>query len=808
MNRFVCVHAHLYQPPRENPGLEAIECQDSAYPYHDWNERITAECYRPNAAARILDDEDRIVDIVNNYSRISFNVGATLLSWMERHAPRVYARILEADRDSQERFSGHGSALAQVYHHAIMPLCNDRDRRTQVVWGIRDFETRFGRRPEGMWLAETAVDLATLELLAEHGIGFTILAPRQAARIRRLGAEDWIDVGDGSIDPKRAYRQRLPSGRTIDLFFYDGPISQAIAFESLLGNGGRFANRLMQGFKRKEVPQLLHVATDGETYGHHHRFGEMALAFALDRIEREGLARLTNYGEFLEQFPAEYEVEIFENSSWSCAHGIERWRSDCGCNTGRGQGWNQAWRGPLREALDLLRDEVAGRFEQQVAAYLKDPWAARDAYVEVLVDPSAADGFDRFLGDHALRHLAAEERLAVRELLEMQRHALHMFTSCGWFFDDLAGIETIQVLAYAARVIQLADRRFDVDLGGPFLERLEQARSNEAELGDGRQIWERSVLPGLVDLEQVVAHHAVRTLFELEPMEEVYCFTVRGVQERMERQGERALVSGLIEVTSGMTGETARYRHAFVHFGGHDLQGAVIPATAEEAGPDPAELFRAFGEEDRDGLLGAIEAGLGAATFTLRSLFRDDLHQLVGILLRDRAREVELEYRRIQSELMPLVESLSDLNMKLPRVFRPALEFALNSELSECLESDPLDAARVRELIQQSREEQVRLDGATLGHLIQERLVRAVDRWSGDEESADALVELETWVRLARSMPFEVDLWRVQNACFEQRDDRRAEVSARAAQGDGEAVSWLERFDRLLGLLAIREREA
>ena len=316
MDRYICIHGHFYQPPRENPWLEEIELQDSAYPYHDWNERISAECYAPNGAARQLDAANRIQNIVNNYAKISFNFGPTLLSWMERHDAEAYQAIREADRLSQENFSGHGSAIAQVYNHTIMPLANRRDKYTQAHWGIKDFQKRFGRFPEGLWLPETAVDLETLEVLAELGMKFTILAPRQASRIKKtMQGSRWHEVGDGRIDPTRVYLCVLPSGKTINLFFYDGPISQELAFAGLLKNGETFAQRLNSVFDdSRDWPQLVHIATDGETYGHHHRHGDMALAYCLHFMASNNLARITNYGEYLEKHPPTCLVEIFEES--------------------------------------------------------------------------------------------------------------------------------------------------------------------------------------------------------------------------------------------------------------------------------------------------------------------------------------------------------------------------------------------------------------------------------------------------------------------------------------------------------------
>lgn len=336
--RYVCIHQHCYQPPRENPWLESIERQDSAYPYHDWNERIMAECYAPNTASRILDPDHRIVRIVNNYANTSFNFGPTLLSWMESDAPEAYSAVLQADKESRQRFSGHGSAIAQAYNHIIMPLANSRDKRTQIVWGLEDFWRRFGRQPEGMWLPETAVDVETLELLAEHNVRFTILSPYQAWRVRPVGTQTWQDVTGGKIDPARAYVQNLPSGRSINLFFYDGPVSQAVAFEKLLDSGEKFAARLMSAFSEsRDWEQLVHIATDGETYGHHHRYGEMALSYALHHLESTGMAKITNYGEFLEKFPPKWEAQAHASTAWSCVHGVGRWIDNCGCNSGDGQ---------------------------------------------------------------------------------------------------------------------------------------------------------------------------------------------------------------------------------------------------------------------------------------------------------------------------------------------------------------------------------------------------------------------------------------------------------------------------------------
>ncbi len=482
----VCIHGHFYQPPRENPWLGTIERQASAEPYHDWNERITDECYRPNTAARILDQLGNQIAASNNYAHISFDFGPTLLSWLERAAPDVYAAVLAADRVAR-------GGMAQAYNHMILPLANARDRATQVIWGSRDFARRFGREPEGMWLPETAVDLDSLEDLAAAGIHFTILAPRQARRVRRFGSSRWQDVSAGGVDPHFAYQVRLPSERHITVFFYDAGIAQAVAFEGLLNDGCAFAERLASAFDgRRREPQLVNIATDGESYGHHHRFGEMALAAALRFLEERPDVLVTNYRAFLAAHPPVREVEIVENSSWSCVHGVERWRADCGCNSGGFPQWNQAWRAPLRSALDWLRDRLAPAYQQAASKLLWNPWAARNDYIDILLDRSP-EAAARFLQQHARHDLLPQELDLLWGLLEMQRYAMFMYTSCGWFFDDIAGIEASQTIAYAARAVELANQCLGLNLEAGLLRRLALAPGNTGELPDGRAVYSAQV---------------------------------------------------------------------------------------------------------------------------------------------------------------------------------------------------------------------------------------------------------------------------------------------------------------------------
>ena len=503
MEQYVCIHGHFYQPPRENPWLETVEQQQSAYPYHDWNERITAECYAPNAASAISDHDNRAVRMINNYSRISFNFGPTLLSWMQKHKPDVYQTILDADRISRDRFSGHGSAIAQVYNHMIMPLANQRDKKTQAIWGIKDFEKRFGRFPEGMWLPETAVDLETLEVLAELGIKFTILSPHQVQRVKEIGYGEWQDVSGGRIDPTMAYLCCLPSGRSINIFFYDGLISQAVAFGDLLNNGELFSKKLLGALgNHRNRPQIVHIATDGETYGHYRRQGNITLANCLAFIDSNNSAMLTNYGQYLKKHPPTHMIEVVENSSWSCAHGIERWRADCGCHLGTHPGWTQAWRNPLREAMDWLRDRIAAIYEKEATPYLRDPWGARDDYIELMLDRSTGR-VEGFFAGHLRDTLASEGKERVIKLLEMQKNALLVYTSCGWFFDDIAGIEAAQVMRYAAKAMQLAEEVQGIRLEPDYIRILEKAPS--VVHGNGSKTYELLVGPARREPSRVIS---------------------------------------------------------------------------------------------------------------------------------------------------------------------------------------------------------------------------------------------------------------------------------------------------------------
>jgi alpha-amylase/alpha-mannosidase (GH57 family) len=800
MERYICIHGHFYQPPRENPWLEAIELQDSAYPYHDWNEKITAECYATNATSRVLEEKNRIVQMVNNYSRISFNFGPTLLAWLEEKAPDVYGAILDADRESQKIFSGHGSALAQAYNHMILPLANSRDKYTQIVWGIQDFEHRFERKPEGMWLPETAVDLETLDILSEQGILFTILAPHQARQVRPIGDGKWQDVSGGNIDPTMAYTLRLPSGRTIVLFFYDGPISRAVAFERLLRSGELFAQRLMGGFSDTRTwPQIVNIATDGETYGHHHRFGDMALAYALNYIESKNLARLTNYGEYLEKHPPTHEVEIVEKTSWSCPHGVERWQSDCGCNTGGQPEWNQAWRAPLREALDWLRDTLAPAYEEKARSYLKDPWEGRNSYIHIVFDRSP-EGIEGFFNQHALQMLDENETILALKLLELQRHAMLMYTSCGWFFDDLSGIETVQIIQYAGRAVQLAQEIFGDDVEQQFLEHLEKAKSNMAEHQDGRHIYKKFVEPSMLDLKKVGAHYAISSVFEdYSEQTSIYCYSIAQEDYQSSDAGRVKLVMGRAKVACEITRESALLCFGVLHLGDHILSCGVRKFQGQEAYQTMVEeLSDVFASGDFPDTIRFMDKHFGASTYSIKALFRDEQRKVLNLILETTLKDAEVIYRQLYENHAPMMRFLKELGIPPPKVLYSAAEVVLNASLCRSFEEEALDPESIQNYLQEAKEEGISLEKDRLEYVFRHNLERIAQWFFANPKEIPILQDLETAVTLLNLFPFQVNVWKVQNIFYEILQAVYPEFREKAQQDDEKAREWVNLF-RIIG---------
>ena len=766
-HKYICIHGHFYQPPREHAWLEAVEQQESARPFHDWNARINFECYAPNAAARILDGQGWITKIRNNYNRISFNFGPTLLTWLEKNDPQAYELIQLADQKSATRFGGHGSALAQVHSHLILPLCNYRDKVTQVYWGIRDFEYRFGRYPEGMWLAETAVDTETLEVLAAHGIKFTVLAPRQAKAVRHASDPNWHGVHAESVDTRRPYWCNLPSGRRIALFFYHGGVSQGVAFDGLLNNGKAFAGRLLSVLDANDTPQLAHIATDGESYGHHHRFGEMALADCLNHIENSGMAKLCNYGHFLELFPPTWEAQVHENSSWSCAHGVERWRNNCGCNTGGNPGWQQRWRKPLRETLNWLRDRLAPLYEQEALRYLRDPWAARNDFIELMLQRDEAR-IQVFLTKHARRTLSTEEQIIVMRLLEMQRHAVLMFTSCGWFFDEISGIETNQILQYALRAMDYAHDVLGSNLHDEFTRRLSDAPSNVH--ANGATGYLQTVVPSRVNLERVAMHFAVASLFEANP-EDLDLFNYTASVEFLEKieAGTPEFITGRLNIRSKLTLAEKPFCFAVLYLGQQhiigNISGQMNRSTFESMHERATAAFKTanLGE-----LIGVLQEYFGPEKFTLASLFKDEKIKIIQEITSNSLALAEANFRNVFNDNYQLMDGLQEAGLPLPDAWRNVAAYVLNADLLDFFDRpDTRDPRILRRLAENIRRWNAKLgDEESIRHAISERLYREIRHLEMEDSSLPRVRWLNEVISIVQDMGLKLDMWRSQNIFY------------------------------------------
>lgn len=773
--KFLTIHGHFYQPPRENPWLEAIELQDSALPFHDWNERICKECYNPNSVSRIVDNKNQILDIVNNYQYMSFNFGPTLLSWMEEFAPLTYERIIKADIDSISEHSGHGNALAQVYNHMIMPLANAHDKETQVKWGIRDFEYRFGRKPEGIWLAETAVDDATLKVLVDNGIKFTILSPYQALKIRKTGDKEWQDVSWGNIDPARSYKYTLKgdSKKSIALFFYDGAISKSVAFDELLKDGNRFIKRLKEGVSEtRNYPQLVNIATDGESYGHHTKFGDMALSYVLKiKAEDEGF-KITNYAEYLDKYESDYEVDIKQASSWSCFHGVGRWKEDCGCSTGGHPGWNQKWREPLRNALDYLRDELAKVFEAEGPKYFNDnPWTIRNKYIDVILDRNYVT-IRKFQKENFKPDLTEEQKVKGMELLEIQRQAMLMYTSCGWFFSEISGIETVQIMKYAARAMQLVARFTNEDFETHFKDILSQAKSNIAEFGTGKDIYERFVKPSVVTAKQLACLWAISSLYQdFEDEEDVYCYTVKRHSYQKVQKGSSNFLVGHIEISSKVTLQKADLMFALMQYAGGDFHCAIKEFSNDaEFNELQTTLIKTFALNPITEIIRTLDEKFGKEYFTLKDIFIEERKKILQILLKDQLEKFGNTYKEMYDQGKGSIYHMQNLGLEIPKEFKISAEYALSHRYNDLLAGsdgfveDPI-VQQIKDINYEAKRMNIDIDKTPSNKNFAKRIITNLNRLtkSFEIQQADTIIEL---FEMVEKLDLQIDISEAQNIYY------------------------------------------
>lgn len=804
MERYICIHGHFYQPPRENPWLESVECQDSAHPFHDWNERLAFECYGPNALSRILDDEAQITDIVNNYEKISFDFGPTLMHWLKLKMPDTYERVIQADINSRKHFGGHGSAIAQCYSHMIMPLANARDKRTQVLWGIADFKYHYNRDPEGMWIPEMAVDYETLEIMAEQGILFTLLSRKQCARVRKIGEEIWNETHNGAVDPKRPYLLNLPSGRRISIFFYDHEISQEMAFGNLLQNGGSFAQRLQSLFSDEmHEPQLANAAVNGEIFGHYQYKGDMALAYALNQIEKNNETKITVYGEYLEKYQPRYEVDVHDSSSWSCTHGVERWRNDCGCNSKEHPQWHQHWRRPLRDALDWLRDSLIPLCEEKGNKLFKDFWAARDLYICVILYRNENQAYE-FLKGHASRELDQEESILALALLEIQRNAMLMFTSCGWFFDEISGLETQQVLRYASRAMHLAKNTFHIDFENAFMNLLINAQSNLSRYQNGKEAYRQLILGSSVDNPRFAGCYALSLLYKESQKQFLdYAYQIKIVEKKEEEWGRFSYVHGLVEICSSLTFEKNLFRFLAADLGEQNIIAAIMEYTHKGLLDEEHEqIHELMIGGDSAKVIETLKAQFHY-NYTLWDVLRDVQRAILQPLISDRMRGPEAMYRQIYESSHSTLQLIRRMNAPPPSILTMTMEYVLNQELLALFQKKTIDAQKWELIIGELENWNLKTDTGMLAFQAALRLQNHFKCLVENPEERTLLRIIKSELTLYFEIPLPLNLYNIQNDYFQLAHTVYPKQKKKRGI-DRYAWEWIRHFESIQPYLGIK----
>ncbi|HMA75968.1 MAG TPA: DUF3536 domain-containing protein [Candidatus Krumholzibacteriaceae bacterium] len=778
--KHLIIHGHFYQPPRENPWTQRIDRQESAAPYHDWNEKITHECYFPNSSSRCLDGFGRIKTLVTNYTRLSFNFGPTLLRWIEQHHRGLHKEIIRADRAGAELNKGHGNAIAQGYNHIIMPLASKRDQETQISWGVAEFKRCFGREPEGIWLSETAVNQETLYILIDRGFRFIILSPQQAESFRPLkGKGKWKDVTDGTIPTGFVYRCRGGRPRAgdnyIDIFFYDEKLSQDISFNHLLRDGDLFAESIASSYRRCGN-DLVTIATDGEIYGHHEPFADMALAHLFESAAEKHNLTITNFGAYLDTHQPEFEVKLKsgENNlgtAWSCSHGVGRWKEDCGCNVNAPEGWNQKWRKPLRDSLNILRDRLAKIFDTEGGRLLEDPWKARDDYISVM-NSGGSENVNSFLSEHSIKPLSREEKIMILNLLESQRNAMLMFTSCGWFFNDISGLESVQIIKYAARAIELAGEKYSGGLEEEFLAELQKAESNLKDAGTGAEIYRSarkfsSITPSFIAGQYALSSHL--SCPEASPA--IFGWSFNKLDSYSKESNGGMIYSGLLEIEPPVIPES--YTFGYLLLMEEEIQ--VICLIREFKDREEFEKIKEdisslpSGIKRKDVLSFAVEH-FGGMVFSIRDLFPEDRDTILASITDKKLESLESLLEDIYLKNREFLRLLSESSLTPPEsILVPArvyLEKKLSYQLRNWQKSlRPEGIKGIRKIISDASYYGIDIDKSSVSDLFSGFLLENIKRQKKKliAEESEAMIQ---FVNFCEEIDVEIKIGMIQNHIF------------------------------------------
>jgi len=774
INKYAIVHGHFYQPPRENPWTGEIERQVSASPFHNWNERITAECYTPNTASRVLNETNLINEIVNNFQYFSFNFGPTLIQWIEKYTPQTYKNILEADKISAGIQNGHGNSIAQVYNHTILPLATDDDKRTQIEWGIKDFVFRFGRYPEGIWLAETAIDSATARILMEYKLKYIILSPHQAQRIRLFKSKSWIDVSSGNIDTRVPYRiyYKNEKGHTvqdkyIDVFFYNAGLSTAVGFEHLLTDSVRFADKIHGAFDSwSAASQAAIIATDGESYGHHEKNGDMCFSSFVSREILSRPFKLVNFGHFLEIMPPTFEVELKpgpngEGTAWSCMHGVGRWARDCGCSEGGHYGWNQRWRTTFRESLDYLRNEAEKIYKDNLGKYVCDLKKMRNDYMDVLLDPSKK--YD-FLRKHLKDYNYPQDKTKIFKLLEAQFYCQLSFTSCGWFFADISRLEPTQNMKYAARAIEILSEFTRTDIESKFLNILDKAHSNITDFGSGKDIYNRFIKPCAYKIETIIANYAIEN-FILDEVRDrnIFFYTAKSSEYKIKNGEKIPLYKGKVKLINSKTDEEYDYLYYLFVPSYREIKCYILD-------PDIKIEFA----DNTDQIEKQISNLTNNNYFGLKNLICDNREHLIQLALKEELQKLEKTFKNIYHKNVDILETLTKYDLPLPNVLKEICSFALTTEFNKKIVKfknlEPNNGTykeyqKLRNLFLVSKESGLKINPSFIEGNLNEIIIANLNSLYNnfDEHTSKSTLN---FINLAQEMDLNLDIFHMQNIAF------------------------------------------